>query len=744
MTKHRKLKHAYKAILESNKIRTSQQQDPKGIATKGKISQASLEFTDTGLTLGFPSMFLSIFGSKSVQSLYTFNLNPTTAEVARRKFQHLSAIFFTRCSYQAQGGAITPILSTKKVNNLYDAGTLPCYGPKGLYKSIRKLYSYLLSPLIRERFFARVPIYEKESEFTDDNIYVKKIFLNPEFAGEDTDVHFRHPTSCYICQIKNFPMVVNVEEYNRVRQSVTDIDNLVNVELEKVSKPMKPYTPIIILIDCPTPEHFKSLSENLELENYFATTGSMTPSLVAHITPENILTSQEYQNWIKKFGQSCNHIILSEKNKPYYDGTKCEQILTFNKISSQMFPSVQQKYFARQKQDNIEMLEARYGLRFTMQYGNGNFKFDDVICEEKFKEISTEVEEVFKPENDVIRKVQQEIGILRDIGDEHYFPRIVVLGSGSMKDHEKRCQPAFLFMINKDCSIILDSGVHTLMQLYVNFGDKTEDVLSTIKLIFISHKHLDHVSGFFTLLDKIVRVRQKRNISEKVICLTPLHLGLFFEEYSREYEPNIYENTEFFAVEDVWNKSKLDLNFLINVQKTVGVKHLMPIPVNHSIQTYGISIVTQCGKKILYTSDTLPMARHVIQQGKNVDLLIHDCLYVHDDWEMDARIRKHSYLSGVIDTAEATNAKFTLLTHFSPILPMLPVLNLPSEYKDKMACAFDNLSISLHDLPKLTKLEPALRAVYRESLEKFEERLVMQRFKRNRFKEEVQNLVDII
>lgn len=43
----------------------------------------------------------------------------------------------------------------------------------------------------------------------------------------------------------------------------------------------------------------------------------------------------------------------------------------------------------------------------------------------------------------------------------------------------------------------MDCGDGTLGQIYRLYGDKTNDVLSRIKAIYVSHLHIDHFGGDF-------------------------------------------------------------------------------------------------------------------------------------------------------------------------------------------------------------------------------------------------------
>lgn len=752
MTEYRKLKVAYRALLEGANLR-SQQRYAKKIDANHKIKHAEVFVTGTGSHLGQPSISLVVSrGTRASTSTYCFNFDPWTELIVGKAFRKLRGIFFTKCSYQTQGNAICSFLSHEIINSSHAKGTLSVDGPPGHVQYLKMLYSHLLSPIVSDRFFSRVIMKDNNSDYKDENVCIRKI-IYPQVGGASI---MGRPTTSYICEIKDFSTPLLSEEdgvfhgdcqKHFVKGSFVDSapkKRFYFSEGEEQQKLTKLSSRTILVLDCPTKQHLEYLQKNYELNSYFNISGGRTASIVAHITPQDLFSSQSYQNLIKNFGKTCKHIHLNGKDEPFYNSRNCKYIITFNKISNSLFPSIHPKNIYDVKQNKSDQLEATKGLAFTMRAGKEEFSYKNVIDKKKIDAIVAESEESFQYETEIIDKVQQELASVKDFHHEHYFPRLVVLGSGSMKSLEKRSQPAFLFMLDMDSSIILDCGMHTLEKLYLIFGEKVEDILSTIKLVFVSHKHLDHVAGFFSLLEKLVDVKERRKTQGKIICLMPQDLGIFYEDYLKQWEPLIYHNVEFCFAEYAWNKYGTNHDALLRIQETLGLEYLMPLPVNHSIKTYGIVFVTQCGKKILYTSDTLPMSRNVIKEGQNADLLIHDCLYVDDEWKMDANIRKHSYLSGVISTIDATNAKFTMLTHFHPSLPILPVPGIPEEYRDKMACAFDNLSISLSDLSKLPAFESAVHAIFRDSIEEHQHRYNVSKMQRKIFKQSVTNLYDIL
>lgn len=61
---------------------------------------------------------------------------------------------------------------------------------------------------------------------------------------------------------------------------------------------------------------------------------------------------------------------------------------------------------------------------------------------------------------------------------------------------------------NSACSIIIDAGSGTYSQMCRKFGEDINHVLSTIKCIWVSHKHPDHHTGVVLILQQIFQARK--------------------------------------------------------------------------------------------------------------------------------------------------------------------------------------------------------------------------------------------
>lgn len=109
--------------------------------------------------------------------------------------------------------------------------------------------------------------------------------------------------------------------------------------------------------------------------------------------------------------------------------------------------------------------------------------------------------------------------------------------------------------------------------------------------------------------------------------------------------------------------------------------------------------------------------------GQDCDLLIHEAT-MEDNLAKEARYKYHSTVSQAIEAGERMGSKFTLLTHFSQRYAAIPYL--PQSENDSrlhnVGIAYDNMQVSLSQLPLLPLMYPALKVMFNKHCVELEER----------------------
>lgn len=75
--------------------------------------------------------------------------------------------------------------------------------------------------------------------------------------------------------------------------------------------------PIVLLVDCPTESHLQELLSLQCLSSYYADfsgppENAKVVTCVIHLSPASLISSSNYQNWMKRFG-SAQHITAGHE-----------------------------------------------------------------------------------------------------------------------------------------------------------------------------------------------------------------------------------------------------------------------------------------------------------------------------------------------------------------------------------------------------------------------------------------------
>ncbi|KAJ1485255.1 hypothetical protein T484DRAFT_1892940 [Baffinella frigidus] len=102
--------------------------------------------------------------------------------------------------------------------------------------------------------------------------------------------------------------------------------------------------------------------------------------------------------------------------------------------------------------------------------------------------------------------------------------RVVLLGTGAAAPFKYRTVSSIYVALEDGGGVILDAGDGTYGGLVRKFGEaEASRILTSLKMIFVSHKHADHISG-------VARLLTKRSQALKL-----LHGGSTSEQGAKEY-----------------------------------------------------------------------------------------------------------------------------------------------------------------------------------------------------------------
>lgn len=448
--------------------------------------------------------------------------------------------------------------------------------------------------------------------------------------------------------------------------------------------------------------------------------------LIIHLTPKEIINHSTYQQWLKDFDPTVQHLFLNDNNQfelGFINSTKLQ--IQLNHIDNHLFKLLNEKQLIFNEQNSTKLIEHCPNL-LTFQFrpitnSNDRIKLLDSDCCE------TNTEEIFEKinEENFVKslKIYQEEKSKNNSSNEENYPNILFLGTASSAPNKQRNSSAIIINLNEKQSILFDCGEGTFIQMKRYFGrDQAIQALETISAIFISHYHADHHFG----LIKLILERSKLSLTKPLWIIAPKCILSFLSMFDKTVQDLSLHYQAIDCTEFLFNNVKSNCDDLKqNFFRDVPLEQLVTVYVPHCVDSFGI-VISYNGKKIAYSGDSMYSNSFDIP-GKDCDLIIHEAT-MNDDLADQAKQKGHSTISQAINVGKKIGAKYTLLTHFSQryakIAPISLIKDntLSSYIRDRVAISFDFMCVSFNDLRQAANLKYPLETLFDDELKLIEEK----------------------
>lgn len=474
----------------------------------------------------------------------------------------------------------------------------------------------------------------------------------------------------------------------------------------------KRIVPAVLIIDCPSTEYIENL---LRKDFWTSCVGERQISVIVHSCGDGVLEDGQYQRFMSSFGSSVTHLISRED----YTADKitiwksAEQLSLLRELDSEMYPTLNS--VDAPKCSSFDTFDAQ-AINSSAVEANLQFNPAPYLSITRAEEIRRSVlsgdhQEALDQFHQSCEQVSLEVKALIP-SKAGSFPgsevEVNTLGTGSAGPSSYRNVASTLIRANENLSILLDCGEGTVGQLKRAFGLDYTRVLSSIRLIFISHMHADHHLGLIGLIREWTR--QKKHNDDKLCIICP-------QRYSRSIIE--YDNVEPINVSRVIFVESAQLSLEVSDRPVTGadhhseqinqmkkaipeVRHIRTVPAIHSDRSACIRIDHLEGWSIAYSGDTRPNPKFA-RLGKEVTCLIHEATFENDKLD-EAVKKKHSTFSEAIQISRDMQARTTILTHFSQRYPKIPVSKDLIDLDLEAACiglANDFMRVKLKDVWKL-------------------------------------------
>jgi ribonuclease Z len=220
--------------------------------------------------------------------------------------------------------------------------------------------------------------------------------------------------------------------------------------------------------------------------------------------------------------------------------------------------------------------------------------------------------------------------------------RLTFLGTGDSLNGE-RAQASLALPLSGDETMLIDSSSGTVL-----LGRLAEAgiPLESVRHLFLSHRHFDHVGGFAPLLATLASLPE----ASLLVHAAPDTLrGL----------RNLLGLT--LPGAEGWLGDRLGWRELVPGKPTeVGGTEVTPFSLDHGLECVGFRVV-QAGAVAVFSVDTRP-TREIVENASGADLLVHDA-YGPQSAAEQAHAMGHSTATDAGEAARAAGVRRLILTH---------------------------------------------------------------------------------
>ena len=492
-------------------------------------------------------------------------------------------------------------------------------------------------------------------------------------------------------------------------------------------------TQVTILLYVPGKEYLRSLLSHPELREYIYKNREHVEdkldvkrrteiSLIHHVSPIEVLTDPLYTQFIRSLGEVIKHNFdCPQVNEGFFGSSNYTSIQLAHRLATvnkHIFTTYQKGnpnniylIYLIDRDVNIIDIGSRYIDEVRGIYKADSVHFKGLGGTIPLERLCSDV--LHSNDDDLESRIRKEIGEdrllesrlrehlshsapkFKDIYEKYnnlgsrdkeelniYInePNITFLGTGSTHPTLSRNVSSILFAFPRlECNkgstpyMLMDCGEGTYLQLIDHFGiEQTNNILSNLKVIAITHSHADHHLGLSSILQ---HVTQQHNTQIYLIIPDTLHhhyLGQWLSHsqlqslniiYTNQLDPQTSqqkmnyqygtENNNYFPTltQHIVNanianlQTKISQTPQLNQFKTfclaqLGITNFFTVKTLHNIDSFAF-VFSGGNWKIVYTGDGYPSI-NLNYYCKNPTLLITECT-LKNDKSTQAKNKRHTY-----------------------------------------------------------------------------------------------------
>lgn len=220
--------------------------------------------------------------------------------------------------------------------------------------------------------------------------------------------------------------------------------------------------------------------------------------------------------------------------------------------------------------------------------------------------------------------------------------RLTFLGTGDSLNGE-RAQASLALPLSADETMLIDTSSGTVL---LGRLEAAGIPLESVRHLFLSHRHFDHVGGFAPLLATLASLPE----ASLLVHAAP---------------DTLYALRNLLALTlpgaEGWLGKRLGWRELVPGKPTeVGGAEVTPFSLDHGLECVGFR-VAQAGAVAVFSVDTRP-TQEIVENASGADLLVHDA-YGPKDAAEQSHAMGHSTATDAGEAARAAGVRQLVLTH---------------------------------------------------------------------------------
>lgn len=300
---------------------------------------------------------------------------------------------------------------------------------------------------------------------------------------------------------------------------------------------------------------------------------------------------------------------------------------------------------------------------------------------------------------------------------------IVVLGTAAAAPTKHRNCSSNLLCMPDGRHVLVDCSEGTYGQLVAYCGSDcgAQVLIGRLRMIWISHAHLDHHFGLLRILE--MRATIEASTTSPLLIVGPTSVGTFLSRARSWRSPHVQNSLsyrfvhcgQFNRIGPVMRQRELSMYSACSLTRP-WIVDVISVPVEHCFDSWGLVVTLGTGQRVVFSGDTRPCQR-LIQVGRHADVLVHEATFGEDEHDHAVR-KKHCTILEAVKVARAMNiSRGVVLTHFSARYG-LPDIPESLCFDPRVVLAFDLTRIQVwppRPLPTLFYLYPALREIFTDA-----------------------------